>query len=80
MMLWEAKISEPEIFQDLFSNKYDLRHINTLKCESDKRHRKIIHHYEWEDIPFIFTPHWSGAYNLNKEVKSVIKDYLSKFT
>ena len=65
---------------DFFSNKYDLRHIKTLKREIKKKQHKIICHYEWEDIPFIFTPHWSGAYNLNKAVKSVIKDYLSKFT
>ena len=64
---------------DLFSNKYDLRHIKTLRCESHEKHRKIIHHYEWEDIPFIFTPHWSNAWGLNKEVMSEIKDYLSNF-
>ena len=65
---------------DLFSNKYDLRHIKTLKREINKKQGKIICHYEWEDIPFIFTPHWSGARGLNKEVQSEIKDYLSKFT
>ena len=65
---------------DLFSDKYNLRHIKTLKREINKKQGKIICHYEWEDIPFIFTPHWSGARGLNKEVQSEIKDYLSKFT
>jgi hypothetical protein len=64
---------------DLFSNKYDLRHIKTLRCESHEKHRKIIHHYEWEDIPFIFTPHWSMA-RLYKEEISEIKSFLSDFT
>jgi len=64
---------------DLFSDKYDLRHIKTLGCESHEKHRKIIHHYEWEDIPFIFTPHWSSA-RLWKEEISEIKSYLSNFT
>ena len=63
---------------DFFSNKYDLRHIRTLRCESDKRQRKIIHHYEWEDIPFIFTPHWSSGFISNTE-KSEIISYLSNF-
>ena len=64
---------------DDLSKKYDLRHKKTLRCESQEKHREIIHHYEWEDIPFIFTPHWSMA-RLYKEEISEIKSYLSNFT
>ena len=64
---------------DDLSKKYDLRHKKTLKREINKKQGKIICHYEWEDIPFIFTPHWSSA-RLWKEEISEIKSYLSNFT
>jgi hypothetical protein len=61
-----------------FSSVYKMQHIKTLRCESDKRNRNIIHHYEFKGIPFIFTPHWSGGYISNFEKKD-IKSYLSRY-
>ena len=63
---------------DFFAEKYDLKHIKTVECESDKRRRKIIIHYEWENVPFIFTPHWSSGYVSNNE-KTEIISYMSKY-
>ena len=61
-----------------FSSVYEMKHIKTLRCETDKRNRNIIHHYEFKKIPFIFTPHWSSGYVSNHENKD-IKSYLSKY-
>ena len=61
-----------------FSSVYKMKHIKTLRCETDKRNRNIIHHYEFKEIPFIFTPHWSSGYISNFEKKD-IKSYLSMY-
>ena len=63
---------------EFFAEKYDLKHIKTVESASDKRHRKIIIHYEWENVPFIFTPHWSSGYVSNDE-KTEIISYLSSY-
>ena len=63
---------------DFFSSVYKMKHIKTLRCETDKRNRNIIHHYEFKKTPFIFTPHWSSGYISNFEKKD-IKSYLSMY-
>ena len=63
---------------EFFAEKYDLKHIKTVESANDKRHRKIIIHYEWENVPFIFTPHWSSGYVSNDE-KTEIISYLSSY-
>jgi len=62
-------------YADFFAKIYKLDHIKTLKCESDKRNRKTIIHYEFMNIPFLFTPHWSSGYVSTVE-KSFIQDYI----
>ena len=61
-----------------FSSVYKMKHIKTLRCETDKRNRTIIHHYEFKGIPFIFTPHWTSARVSNLEKKD-IQSYLSSY-
>ena len=61
-----------------FSSIYQMKHIRTIKCINDKRNRNIIHHYDFNGVPFIFTPHWSSGYVSNYEKKD-IKSYLSKY-
>tara|TARA_B100000925_G_C21856319_1_gene407965 strand:- start:90 stop:755 length:666 start_codon:yes stop_codon:yes gene_type:complete len=61
-----------------FSTIYKMKHINTIKCDADKRNRTIIQHFDLKGIPFIFTPHWSSGYVSNYE-KRDIKSYLSKY-
>ena len=61
-----------------FSSVYKMKHVKTLRCETDKRNRNIIHHYEFKETPFIFTPHWSSGYISNLEKKD-IKSYLSMY-
>ena len=61
-----------------FSSVYKMKHVKTVKCYTDKRLRNIIHHYEFNGIPFIFTPHWTSGY-VSKSEKNDIKSYLFKF-
>ena len=65
-------------FAKFFSSVYEMKHIKTLKCETDKRNRPIINHYEFKGIPFIFTPHWTNGWVSNLEKKD-IQSYLSSY-
>jgi hypothetical protein len=71
-------VSAGTSYANLFASIYKMKHINTIKSEADKRKRRVIIHYEFESIPFIFTPHWSSGYISNEE-KGEIISYLSKF-
>jgi hypothetical protein len=61
----------------LLADLYDLEHVETFKSKLDKRKRNVIIHYEFEDIPFIFTPHWTSGF-VSKLEKSEIKTFLKK--
>jgi len=65
-------------FAKFFSSVYEMKHIKTLRCETDKRNRPIINHYEFKGIPFIFTPHWTNGWVSNLEKKD-IQSYLSSY-
>lgn len=62
-------------YADFFAKNYQLDHVTTVKCDTDLRKRKIIIHYEFMNIPFLFTPHWTSGYVSNVE-KSEIKNYI----
>ena len=64
-------------YANFFAKNYQLDHVATVKCDSDLRNRKIIIHYEFMNIPFLFTPHWTSGYVSNAE-KSEIKNYIKK--
>ena len=63
-------------YTDFFAKIYQLDHIKTVKCVTDSRNRKIIVHYEFMNIPFLFTPHWTSGYVSNIE-KAAIKNYIT---
>lgn len=61
-----------------FAEIYKLKFIRTVKSEKDKRRRNIIHHYNFNGIPFIFTLHWSGAH-LSSDEKKEIQSHISRY-
>jgi len=71
-------VSTGTFWAEFMAKKYDLDHVTTLNCESDECQRRIIVHYEWQSIPFIFTPHWTSGF-VSKAEKQEIKSYLSDF-
>jgi hypothetical protein len=69
-------------FATFFSKIYEMQHIKTIKSDGYRKGKKItqqiIQHYEWNEIPFIFTKHWSGARISNAEKEKIIQ-YLGVF-
>ena len=64
-------------YSDYFAKIYNLKHIETLNCENDSRNRRVIVHYEFNDTPFLFTPHWSAGFVSNEE-EMFIKNFISR--
>ena len=65
-------------YAEFFSSMYQMTHVKTVNSQLDKNKRKIISHYEFEGIPFVFTLHWSGAFGVSNLIKNEIKSYLDK--
>ena len=40
---------------------------------------RLIEHYEYQGIPFIFTKHWTGRWGADANEKRQIKEYLHKY-
>lgn len=52
-------------------------HIGTIK---DGNGHRLIEHFEIQNIPFVFTKHWTGAYGFSKRQEEIIIDFLRQFT
>lgn len=61
-------------YREFFSSIYNLKFIKDSRCELDKRTLAIAH-YEFLNIPFLFTPHWTG-YAYSNDLKNYVKDYI----
>ena len=81
------KYHKPKIFiapgigdAKYFSNIYEMKYIDTVVFESNGKRHRLIEHFEFQDIPFIFTKHWTGARGFSKIQKEIIIDYLRQFS
>ncbi len=63
---------------EYFSNLYEMKHIDTVVDENNGH--RLIEHFEFQDIPFIFTKHWTGARGFSKIQEKIIIDYLRQFS
>ena len=62
---------------EYFSKIYEMDHIGTIK-DDDNGHR-LIEHFEIQNIPFVFTKHWTGAYGFSNRQEEIIIDFLRQF-
>lgn len=61
-------------YREFFAKIYNLKYIKTSRCELDTRTIAVAH-YEFLNIPFLFTPHWTG-YAMSNNLKNYIRNYI----
>ena len=64
---------------EYFSNIYEMKYINSKAVRVGGKRHRLIEHYEFRDIPFIFTKHWSG-HGFSREQQEIITNYLRQFS
>ena len=66
----------------LMKKKYNLgQMVNQLTNfdHSNNRNIRLIEHYDYQGIPFIFTKHWTARWGANTDEKAQIKEYLEDY-